>query len=423
MTKPRDTNPAASRYSQRVTRATTSGSVRRPGVVPAGAPPVGPPVSQGDTEYISSDCYSDGYACGNELGWDDGSCNTCGDTGCDGMCWHRGGLYSNLFGSVCPPGRIFVTADYLHVRANFSEAIAYLDQTDDTQQGVGTDEFHDLDFQYESSYRFGGGYRLCGCGEEVRFQFTRLSSFADDVAPSGLFLPYEVSSPPNGQTTIHADVDVKSYDVEFAKTIPLGGSTCCDCGDPCGCGTGVGCGAGCGNCCPAWDVTWSGGFRFADAGWSRTYTATNTNQFVTTQAVSVMDFRGGGVRLGLEGRRYFFGNGCLSVFLKGDLSLLLGDVDLQAVRTNDDPTTPDSPDTTNTQTFHTRQIIPVTEIETGLTGHITRNASLTTGYLFSAWHDLGFRDEFAFPTLMETRYDDGNILGFDGFFARLEVAY
>jgi hypothetical protein len=43
--------------------------------------------------------------------------------------------------------------------------------------------------------------------------------------------------------------------------------------------------------------------------------------------------------------------------------------------------------------------------------------------LFSAWHDLGFRDEFNFPTLMETRYDDGNILGFDGFFARLEVAF
>jgi hypothetical protein len=172
-----------------------------------------------------------------------------------------------------------------------------------------------------------------------------------------------------------------------------------------------------------WDLTWSGGLRFADVSWNRTYTAVDADEFVTTEAVSVMDFRGGGVRVGLEGRRYFFPNGCMSVYLKGDISLLLGDVELAAARTVDDPTTPEPVDLLNTQTFETRQIIPVTEIETGLTGHITCNASVTAGYLFSAWHDLGFRDEFNFPTLMETRYDDGNILGFDGFFARLEVAY
>ena len=39
-----------------------------------------------------------------------------------------------------------------------------------------------------------------------------------------------------------------------------------------------------------------------------------------------MNFRGGGLRSGLEGRRYFCDNGCLSVYLKGDISLLLGDV-------------------------------------------------------------------------------------------------
>jgi hypothetical protein len=136
-----------------------------------------------------------------------------------------------------------------------------------------------------------------------------------------------------------------------------------------------------------------------------------------------MDFRGGGVKVGLEGRRYFCDNGCFSIYLKGDISLLLGDVDLAAVRRTFDPSDPEEPNTLNTQTFSSRQIIPVTEIETGLTGHITCNTSVTTGYMFSAWHDLGFRDEFTFPTLMETSYDDANILGFDGFFARLEVAY
>jgi hypothetical protein len=322
---------------------------------------------------------------------------------------------------VCPPGKYYVTADYLYARENFSSAISYLEQVDDQQQGVGTDTFHSLDFAYEQSYRVGGGYRLCNCGEEIRFLFTRLSSTANDVAPFGSFLPYEVTAEPGGETRIHADVDLKSYDVEFAKTIQLGGQSCSDCGE-CGgyCSGSCGCGDGCGCGCPAWDITWTGGFRFADASWNRTYNAVNSDFQTTTNAVSVMDFRGGGVKVGLEGRRYFTQNGCFSIYLKGDISLLLGDVDLAAVRTTFDD---GELNTLNTQTFSSRQIIPVTEIETGLTGHITCNTSITTGYLFSAWHDLGFRDEFTFPTLMETSYDDANILGFDGFFARLEVAY
>ena len=48
---------------------------------------------------------------------------------------------------------------------------------------------------------------------------------------------------------------------------------------------------------------------------------------------------------------------------------------------------------------------------------------LSSGYLFSAWHDLGFRDQFNYLTFLDTNYDDANILGFDGFFARLEASY
>jgi hypothetical protein len=390
----------------------------------------GDPFASGDYAAIPDgiDGYSADGPCASSYGGNVGCCDGCGAYGCDGMCWYRGGYFANLFGMTCPPGRFFVTADYLYVRANFSEAIAFLEQVDDQQQGIGTDEFHELDFQYESSYRFGGGYRMGQCGDEVRFLFTRLSSFADDIAPPGSFIPYEVSAPPDGETRIHADVDVKSYDLEFAKTIPLGGGSDCGCGDPCGDNVGYGYGDACGCGCPVWDVTWSGGLRFVDAGWNRTYTAVNADQFVTTQAVSVLDFRGGGLRVGLEGRRYFFQNGCMSVYLKGDVSLLLGDIRHNATRTTDDPTTPDDVDTLITQSFDTRQIIPVTELETGLTGHITCNTSITAGYLFSAWHDLGFRDEFRGFTnqgvsFLETGYDDANILGFDGFFARLEVAY
>ena len=61
---------------------------------------------------------------------------------------------------------------------------------------------------------------------------------------------------------------------------------------------------------------------------------------------------------------------------------------------------------------------------------VTCHSTFSAGYMLSAWHDLGFRDE---PVLgrqalnpvdvLVSHYDDANILGFDGFFARVEFAY
>jgi hypothetical protein len=368
-------------------------------------------------------CGAEGCGPGG-CGYGDGCCDTCGSGDCGGECWYRGGLGCDMFGMVCPPGRYFFTADWLYVRASFSEATAFLVQ-ENNQQGIATDTFHQFDFDYESSYRLGGGYRLCNCGEEFRMYYTRLSSYADAVVPDGAIMPFEVNVPPGGTASARADVDVKSYDFEFAKTIPLGGALGCGCGDACG-GCGDGCGSGC--ACPAWDITWSGGLRFSDVEWSRSYSALDTTGFVGTEAISAMNFEGGGIRIGLEGRRYFCGNGCLSVYLKGDISLLMGDIDIITARQVNDPT-PGAPANIITQIFSNRQIIPVTELEAGLTGHITCNTSITTGYMLSAWHDLGFRDEFqgfsngAAGSLLETNYDDANILGFDGFFARFEMAF
>ena len=206
---------------------------------------------------------------------------------------------------------------------------------------MGRDDFHQLDFDYESSYRFGGGYRLCDCGEEIRFLFTRLSSSAADIAPSGSFLPYEVSSPPDGQTLVGGHVALRSFDLAYAKTIPLGSPLGCGCGDSCGCGDGYGCGDGCGSgcgcdggCggCPTWEITWSGGVRVAEVKHARAFIAVDELEEVTTAALSRMKFEGSGLRFGLEGRRYFFQNGMASMYLKGDISLLWGDIDLVAQR-------------------------------------------------------------------------------------------
>ena len=70
----------------------------------------------------SDGCYGGSYGCG------DGCCDTCGCSGCDGSCFYRGGMCYSLLGWVCPPGKYYITADYLYVRANFSSAISFLDQ-------------------------------------------------------------------------------------------------------------------------------------------------------------------------------------------------------------------------------------------------------------------------------------------------------
>ncbi len=70
----------------------------------------------------------------------------------------------------------------------------------------------------------------------------------------------------------------------------------------------------------------------------------------------------------------------------------------------------------------------MTEIETGISATVTCHSTFSAGYMLSAWHDLGFRDESVLgqqqldQTLI-THYDDANILSFDGFFARYEWAY
>jgi hypothetical protein len=350
--------------------------------------------SCGDDGYCDSGCYCpsgcgdcEGSDCGYGYG---GRGSSCG--------W---GDWCNLCGGSCNSRPWFVTADYLYVRANFSAAPAYLVH-DESNAPTVTDTFHDLDFQYQSSYRFGAGYQLPRCGEQVRFLFTRMSSSADAAASSETDTirgPFETDPGPGGVFTAHGQVDTWSYDVEFAKTIPLGG-----------CGS-----------CPAWDITWEGGFRFAQVRNSRSYLGVpaDTELDPTLSATTKMDFQGGGPRFGVEGRRYFGQRQWLSTYLKGDISLLMGDVNVK-----DHHLTSDTQSVID-QSATFRNIIPVTEIETGLTAQLTRTINLSTGYLFSAWQDLGFRDKFnqTNVTALNTSYDDANILSFDGFFARLQVDF
>ncbi len=359
---------------------------------------------------------------------------------------------ANGFGIAAPLAdrqyQFFAYGEYIYARASFSEALAYVvADPNDPQGGIEVVEY---DFDYESSYRFGGGINFCDCGGAIVFNFARYNSSADfDVTDSStipgttIFGPYEIDAPGDGgRLEGTADVDLKSYDIGFAKTFCLGGpccpcdsccdtccdpccgDTCCDtctdtCCDPCG---GAGCGSGCRPCCPDWELTWSAAARFADLDWNRTTAAFEANGLAVDNEFTRLTFDGAGIRTGLLGRRYIGCGGWCSLYAKGDISVLVGDMDIRTDTTDDPDST--APLTLRSHSNSGRRVVPVTEVEAGVAMNLTSNIIVSSGYFIAAWHDLGMRDEYNFGDLFQlSHYDDANILGFDGFFARAEVRF
>lgn len=312
------------------------------------------------------------------------------------------------------PIQLVAGVEYLYARANFSEALAYVQQ--DVTSVEGGENWIQYDFDYDSSYSVYGGVYLCDCGGSVIFDFNRLQSDASfaavDTNQFENFGRYEV----NGDIEGSADVDLKSYDLSFSKTIPLGTPLACGGCDSCG---PIGCDSCVDGCvsCPAWDITWSGGIRYAEVEWGRGATSFDraADDAVIDSYQTRMDFDGFGGRLGLAGRRYIGPRGMFSLYAKGDWSLLVGDITVNTVVSNL------SGDAfMNTSCNH---VVPVTEIELGGTIHVGCHANITAGYFWSAWHDLGMRDTYFFNQFQTSHFDDANILGWDGLFVRGEVAF
>lgn len=346
------------------------------------------------------------------------SCNECYPMeACSDGCGDFGG--GGL--SLLPTGRgsrIFVGGEFLYVRSSPSEAVAYLER--DLTNFV--DEFTQFDFDYEGSFRLYGGCRNC-CGEEIRFTFTRFDNGSDFVSPvedadTIIITPLEQTPILDGSRVEGtADIELNDFDLGWSKTIPLGSPLCCDpcCADGC---CDDGCGDCCGSYCPAWDITFTGALRAVDFDTNRTFTTLDSSDVVLEYGQSTSKFSGVGGRVGMQGRRYFGRNGMCSLYMKGDLSLLVGEYD--SVQQSQD-LSGSVPGPVVTQRISCRHVIPVTEIEAGGTVFVTCNTSISGGYFISAFHDLGFRDEYEFN--LQNSYDDANIMAFDGFFLRLEKQF
>ncbi len=351
------------------------------------------------------------------------SCNSCDMYGGDCYGCNDGCGNSLLAGNLLHSGRgtrFFIGGEYLHLRANPSEAVSYLVRDINNF----TDTFNQFDFDYEGSFRFYGGCRNC-CGEEMRFTWTRFDSGSDFVSPTvpdGSAGSFQIVSPLEVVATIDgsrtegsANVRLDSFDLGWSKTIPLGSPLgCTDCCDPCG----DGCCDPCGGWCPAWDLTFTGALRGVDMSANRNFAAIGPTEETLTVGNSRQSFEGMGARVGMLGRRYFGRQGVFSLYMRGDISLLAGE--LTSVQTRQD-LSGSVPGPVTEQSISCRHVIPVTEIEAGGTMFVTCNTSVSGGYFMSAWHDLGFRDEYDYG--LQISYDDANIMAFDGFFLRVETSF
>jgi hypothetical protein len=333
------------------------------------------------------------------------------DGSCDCNCWADGRQRCGLwYGSV----------DYLLARPRFSQAtaedrrIVTTDNTVTPNTITTTDQSVQFPFRYQSSFRTAIGYRLLDCGGDFQVAYWRLTGasgrVSDGPATSPTSNPFltiigqtENNAGPGQFFSAVAGVTANVFDVDFAKCLAFGGPQ-----HPCDC------------CyCPRWDLRWSAGARFADVSRFDSNAVTDgAGNFASLASVNAR-FVGGGLRGGLQGRRYFGEQGRFSVYAKASQALLVGNY-----RITRGQVTPGS-ETVSTNIIDTvdtfARLVPVTDIEIGGTWQIAPYTFISAGWFLQCWWDLGQSE--VINGVNGGPLDSSNILGFDGLFIRGEMLF
>ena len=314
---------------------------------------------------------------------------------------------------------IFGGAEYLSVRTRLSEGVAAVRRTitvtdDELESSTQVDQAIKYPFDHQSSFRTYLGYRLPDCCSELRFTYWRLEGDSDqivegpaDVTGGTRIIFGQLNNNPCDGEFLHASSSVAAnvYDFDFSKCIPMG------------------CGNGCGDCCAHWELKWSAGVRAADIRRHDSNATVNDGSVPETECLGhgdiTADFTGAGPHIGLEGRRFSGPCNRFSFYSKGTAALLIGDYDISRVL--DVVGSETDPDILTVQNENLTRMIPNFDLEVGGTWNFACNASLTAGYFFQAWCDLGSSAEITSSSFGPL--DDANILAFDGFFLRAEMGF
>ncbi len=335
---------------------------------------------------------------------------TCDATCCDGPACH-----------VACPGPFFAGGDFLLVRPHMSDATAFIrnEASENGNNFAFRETSVDFDYDYEPNFRAFGGVRWDACQSELRVTYWNMD-FSHDaplqaaVPPiqSGATIPavtyndnlQNAADDPGDQIFATNSLQVNLYDVDFARRVTF---------------TPVSCGNWCDPCCrpcPGWDMQFLLGVRVADIDREYNSAVINAQGGLAGSGVVTADFIGAGPRVGISGRRFVGPGGCWYVYGTGAASLLVGHIERNMERFTDDG---QITSLTSTQADLTRTV-PVGEIELGVGYRPSPWLTITGGWFFQAFGDLGASEGGAAAFIAS---DDTNILSFDGLTVRGEIRF
>ncbi len=253
----------------------------------------------------------------------------------------------------------FAGAEYLHLRTHFSEAVAFATVTDSlSNQGFNRQVVaHELDFDYENSFRVFLGYHLNECCD-VRFSYWQLDTetFVTGTAGVGQTIVDPFGNLGLGGSSINttASVNMEVYDIEFQRPVDF------SCG-------GIG-------------FLYSAGVRFADVDQFYGSTITGAASAVTSDGRFDVDFSGVGPLLSITGQSFHGGCKQFSFFAKGATALLVGQYDISTRVTQ--------PGVTGGQAADRVRMAPVLESELGASWRPADCVQFSAGWMFQAWFNL-----------------------------------
>jgi hypothetical protein len=290
----------------------------------------------------------------------------------------------------------FAGAEFLLLRTHFSEAYAYAR----VFQTLATPSTRDvqavrLPFDYDPSLRVFVGYRLGEDAGDLRFTYwhyrtdAKTGEVVGNQAGVGQFIVDPLGNTVQTGDFIRAQASVENnvYDLDYdAPMLPRN---------------------------PHWALTGSVGVRVADFHQHYEDPLLDPTGALLSTGHFAAHFVGAGPRLGVEARRSFGQNGRLSLYAKGSGALLVGDYDFNTGTT--------VPGFTGNQSAHLTRLVPVAEMEVGASWQPWKRLTLSAGWLFQAWFDLGASGGQFGGIYMPT--DDANIMSFDGLVVRAELAF
>lgn len=303
----------------------------------------------------------------------------------------------------CVERGFYAGVDFLFVRPHFSEAVAFVTVTDSLTP-AGFDrrvQASELDFEYEPSFRALLGYQLDNL---TTLQFTYWHFAGDTAVGSTVAQPNQTIVDPFGNTVslgqsidTFAEVRTNVYDLDITKSF-ISTRSCLS-------------------------ARLAAGLRIADIDQFYASEVFSAAGALTSRGDFTAEFVGAGPHLGFEGRSWFGTANQFSLLAKGSFAILIGDYDVASgVRIPGMAA--------GSQQANRTRAVPVLEAELGAAWRPTPAWTISGGWLFQAWFNVGtsggtFDGELLVPPVdaIFVGTDDADIMSFDGLFVRSELRF